>query len=235
MNSETDLIQLLNGLGIMGTSERRNREKLKRRQEIADAAKKVFARKGFKGATMEDIAREAELSPGTLYLYVKSKDELFASLNLQFIDFIKAKMDRLLANSDLKPAEKVSEMKTIFLELYEFDPFTFNFLIHLQTGGDLENFSPEFLSEIKERSGRGVRSIAAIFEEGIRKGAFSGEASPIALADIVWAGFLGLVVWENAKEILDPQKNFLNQTWELFIDLLGRSISKDVTKTEQSR
>jgi AcrR family transcriptional regulator len=183
---------------------------------------------------MEEIAREAELSPGTLYLYVKSKDELFASLNLNFIDFIKAKMDRLLANSDLKPAEKVAEMKTIFLELYEFDPFTFNFLIHLQTSDDFKNLSPEFLSEIKERSERGVRSIAAIFEEGIRKGAFSGEAPPIALADIVWAGFLGLVVWENSKEILDPDKQYLKQTWGLFMDLLSRSLSQDRTETERN-
>ncbi|MDJ0990367.1 MAG: helix-turn-helix domain-containing protein, partial [Desulfobacterales bacterium] len=33
------------------------------------AAKKVFSIKGFTKTTMEDIAREAELSPGTLYLY----------------------------------------------------------------------------------------------------------------------------------------------------------------------
>ena len=110
----------------MGTLERREREKLRRRKEIADAAKKVFTRKGFKGATMEDIAREAELSPGTLYLYVKNKDELFASLNLSFLDFVQAKTDSVLANNDLTPFEKLDKMKIIFKELHEFDPFTLN-------------------------------------------------------------------------------------------------------------
>lgn len=214
----------------MGTLERREREKLRRRKEIADAANKVFTRKGSKGAIMEDIAREAELSPGTLYLYVKNKDELFASLNLNFLDFVQAKTDSVLANNDLTPFEKLDKMKIIFKELHEFDPFTLNFLIHLLTGDDFKNLSPEFLSEIKERSGRALRSIAAIFEQGMQEGAFSVEAHPVALADIVWAGFMGLAVWEGSKEILDPQKKYLQQTWELFIDLLGKSISKDVAK-----
>lgn len=232
MDSVTESIQVMKKFGIMGTLERREREKLRRRQEIALAAKKVFSRKGFKGATMEDIAREAELSPGTLYLYVKSKDELFASLNLDFLDFVQAKTDTVLASTDLTPAEKLAKMKDILLELYEFDPFTLNFLIHLLTGDDFKNLSPEFLSEIKERSARALRSIAAIFEQGMREGAFSVKARPVALADIVWAGFMGLVVWEGSKEILDPQKRYLEQTWALFIDLLGRSISKDILETE---
>jgi AcrR family transcriptional regulator len=216
----------------MGTAERRKREKLRRRQEIADAARKVFTRKGFKGATMEEIAREAELSPGTLYLYVKSKDELFASLNLNFIDFIKAKTDRLLANRKLKPVEKVAELETILLETYEFDPSTFNFLIHLLTDDDFGTLSPEFLCEIKERSRGGLRSIAAIFEQGMRKGAFSVEVSPLALADIVWGGFLGLAVWENSKEVLDPRKQYMKQTWGLFMELLSRSLSQNRAETD---
>jgi AcrR family transcriptional regulator len=216
----------------MGTAERRKREKLRRRQEIADAAKKVFTRKGFKGATMEDIAGEAELSPGTLYLYFRSKDELFAYLNLDFIDFIVEKMGLILANRKLTSVEKVAELKNILLEVYEFDPFTLNFLIHLQTSDDFSSLSPEFLSEIKERSAAGLRSIAAIFEQGMRKGAFSEDVPPIALADIVWGGFLGLVVWENSKEVLDPRKQYLKQTWGVFMELLSRSLSQNRAETD---
>ncbi|RLC22759.1 MAG: TetR/AcrR family transcriptional regulator, partial [Deltaproteobacteria bacterium] len=66
----------------MGIQERKEREKGRRRQQIMIAAKRVFSLKGFNKATMEDIANEAELSPGTLYLYFKNKDELCASLSL---------------------------------------------------------------------------------------------------------------------------------------------------------
>ena len=59
----------------MGIQERKEREKERRRQQIMVAAKRVFSNKGFNKATMEDIAQEAELSPGTLYLYFKNKEE----------------------------------------------------------------------------------------------------------------------------------------------------------------
>mgnify|MGYP006293938867 FL=1 len=60
----------------MGIYERKRREREQRRAQILEAAKKVFSSKGFNSATMEEIAGEAELSPGTLYIYFKNKEEL---------------------------------------------------------------------------------------------------------------------------------------------------------------
>ena len=51
------------------------------------AAKRVFSDKGFNKATMEDIAQEAELSPGTLYLYFKNKEEVVPNVKLTFYSF----------------------------------------------------------------------------------------------------------------------------------------------------
>ena len=56
----------------MGIKERKKREREMRRQQIMVAAKRVFTQKGYEKSTMEDIAREAELSPGTLYLYFEN-------------------------------------------------------------------------------------------------------------------------------------------------------------------
>lgn len=49
---------------------------IKRRQQIVDAAYRCFARKGFHNATMRDIYAEAGLSPGAIYHYFKSKEEI---------------------------------------------------------------------------------------------------------------------------------------------------------------
>jgi len=72
----------------MGIVEPREREKQMRRQQILDAAKKMFSQKGFTGATIESIAKDAELSPATLYLYFKNKDELYASLNMKILEVL---------------------------------------------------------------------------------------------------------------------------------------------------
>ena len=67
----------------MGTAERREREKEQRRNDIIDAAERVFFNKGLENATMDDVAEHAELSKGTLYLYFKSKEELYLAIHLR--------------------------------------------------------------------------------------------------------------------------------------------------------
>ncbi|MGG3574553.1 TetR/AcrR family transcriptional regulator [Bacillus gobiensis] len=51
-----------------------------RKEQIMEAALKVFARRGIIGTKMSLIATEAGISPGLLYRYFKSKDELFNTL-----------------------------------------------------------------------------------------------------------------------------------------------------------
>lgn len=68
---------------------RREREKLAHRQEIIDAATRVFAQKGFSNATLDEVAQEAEFSKGALYLYFSSKEDLLFSI-------IKEKFEPLL-------------------------------------------------------------------------------------------------------------------------------------------
>lgn len=67
----------------MGTKERREREKLQRRQQIVEAAEQCYREYGFEGSTMDNIAEKAELSKGTLYLYFENKQEIFWALGMQ--------------------------------------------------------------------------------------------------------------------------------------------------------
>jgi AcrR family transcriptional regulator len=55
-------------------------DKEKRVSVITDAARKVFIRKGYEGATIREIALKAELTLATIYLYFKSKDELYGTI-----------------------------------------------------------------------------------------------------------------------------------------------------------
>jgi AcrR family transcriptional regulator len=67
----------------MGVTERKEREKERRREDILDAAEKVFVRKGFDSATMDDVAESAELSKATIYLYFSSKEEIYFAIFLR--------------------------------------------------------------------------------------------------------------------------------------------------------
>lgn len=51
-----------------------------RRERILDAAERCFARSGFHRSTMQDICKEAGISPGALYVYFSSKEALIAGI-----------------------------------------------------------------------------------------------------------------------------------------------------------
>jgi TetR/AcrR family transcriptional regulator len=62
---------------------RREREKIKRRNDMIDAAQNRFFGKGFDSVSMEEIARDLELSKPALYLYFKNKESLFLAVVLR--------------------------------------------------------------------------------------------------------------------------------------------------------
>jgi AcrR family transcriptional regulator len=59
-----------------------------RREDILDAARRVFAERGFRGTTIADIAEAAGIALGTIYLYFKSKDDVFAALSQRLGELI---------------------------------------------------------------------------------------------------------------------------------------------------
>ncbi|HEY5611806.1 MAG TPA: TetR/AcrR family transcriptional regulator [Thermoanaerobaculia bacterium] len=62
------------------TSNRRQREIARVREEILDAAAQIFARSGFRGTTINDIARSAGYTAPTLYSYFEGKADIFEAL-----------------------------------------------------------------------------------------------------------------------------------------------------------
>jgi len=64
----------------MGITERREREKKERRKAILNCARELILEYGVEKVGMEDIARKAELSKATLYLYFSSKEILFIEI-----------------------------------------------------------------------------------------------------------------------------------------------------------
>lgn len=64
----------------MAITDRRQREKEQRCSSIINAAEKLFYARGYDNVSMDEIARDAELSKGALYFYFKKKDSLFFAI-----------------------------------------------------------------------------------------------------------------------------------------------------------
>src|SRR5210317_289937 len=152
----------------MGIQERR-------RQQIIVAAKRVFSEKGYSKSTMEDIAREAELSPGTLYLYFKNKDELYASLSLRILQYLNIRLEDVKKEKDIKPRQKIAAIKEALFDVYQFDPMILINMFHLQSSETLKNLSSPLLENITELSRNSLTILAEIFKDDSGQNVFGSQ------------------------------------------------------------
>jgi AcrR family transcriptional regulator len=209
----------------MGIEERKERDKEFRRHQIMDAAKNTFAKKGFSGATIENIAEAADFSPATIYLYFKNKDELYASLSLKMLKVLVEKIEFICNQKNLSSKEKIKALPEALYQVYETDPLNVTHLLRYQSTEALLNLSPELTSQIKDAARKYINAMVKIFEKGVREGDFQ-DCHPVAFADIVWGIFAGLVLWEGTKKGFDPRKDFLKPTLQLAFDIVSQGIKK---------
>lgn len=208
----------------MGIYERKQREKSQRKIEIITAARKIFSQKGFKAATMEEIAFEAELSPGTLYLYFKNKEELHTILSIEILKHLADKIQNVV-RQDISVEKKIESFRDVFIDVYDYDSNILINLFHLQSGETLKNLSDEILKQIKAHSTMAHGAIADVIRQGIEQGIFIDE-NPVALADILWASYGGIVLWVDSKRLLNDQKDFVKPTLKTAFKIIGKGLKK---------
>lgn len=196
-----------------------------RRQQIQNAAKKLFMVKGFNSTTMEDIAQNAELSAATIYQYFRNKEELYASLNLITLQYLFDEVEKVYNNNTLSAEEKITDFKEAMYRTFRYEPLILRNIFHIQLEDTLPFLSKELLDQVNRLSQRIMTMIADVYEEGVRQGKFR-QGHGMAHADIIWAIFTGLVVWEEAKRKINPQKDFLRTTLDRAFDIFCRGIKK---------
>ncbi len=202
----------------MNLNERKHQAKRNSKEAILKAARKVFSEKGFNRATVEEITSKAELSPGTLYLYFKSKEELYTFLSIAVLKRFSVENQKI-ADCAIPVEEKMERYCDIFMDVYDHDPTILINLFHLQSGEALHYLSDEATQQLKKYSALAYGSMVATIKEGIESGVYINEY-PMALADILWGAYAGVVLWVNSKRLLNDQKNFVKSTLEIAFKII---------------
>jgi AcrR family transcriptional regulator len=162
---------------------RREREKLVRRQEIIEAARIVFAAKGFSDTKLEDVAERAEFGKGTLYNYFPNKEALFASVILDSFESVMTVAGETLS-STIPFEEKIDRFITGTLRFFFNNPETMHLMMreahHLRNGNPMMHLIPQLLTKLAE-------TIAA---EQKRKKVIA-NADPLELATLLMNMLLG--------------------------------------------
>lgn len=83
--------------------------KISREELILDAAERLLVRYGYRKMTIDDLAREAGIGKGTVYLHFRSKEDVVLSHMERVVNRVIARL-RVIAASDAPPAAKLREM-----------------------------------------------------------------------------------------------------------------------------
>jgi TetR/AcrR family fatty acid metabolism transcriptional regulator len=147
---------------------------------ILRAAAKVFARSGYFNAKVSDVAREAGVADGTVYLYFKNKDDLLRSIfNTAMDEFISRARAELATIDD--PCQQLRHFAQLHFASLERDrDMAIVFQIELrQSTKFMELFSTTKLADY-------FQIIRQILEEGQRRGLFRANFNPKLVAKILF-------------------------------------------------
>ncbi|RJR38591.1 MAG: TetR/AcrR family transcriptional regulator, partial [Deltaproteobacteria bacterium] len=86
---------------------RREREKLRQRQEMLAAALDLFSQKGYHKVSMQEIAEKAEFAIGTLYKFFQSKEDLYKALFSDLCDNFEEALTRAIE----EPADEIEKLR----------------------------------------------------------------------------------------------------------------------------
>jgi AcrR family transcriptional regulator len=174
-------------------AQRWTRRKEERAPEILEAALACFAEKGFAGTRMDDIASRAGITKGTIYLYFKSKEELFKALARQSIGERIAAITPQLEGADGPAAE---QLRFVLTTLGHFASTSDRVVLPRVLLAEAGNF-PE-LAEFwrKEIIDRGLGLFAMIIKRGIARGEFR-KVAPGHAARLCVAPLLVLILWRT--------------------------------------
>ena len=184
---------------------------------ILEAARSVFATKGFNDATVDDIANAAGVAKGTVYLYYRSKRDIYFSALKFGIQQMYAALDEQLK------AESTTEGKLralIAVKLAYFDENRDFFKIYYSELGNLCIHPGAIDSEFKTLYLEQARVIESILKEGARRKvlrAVRAEQAAFAISDII----RGVVT----QRLLGWSKSKTTQDVEFIFDLIWKGIA----------
>jgi TetR/AcrR family fatty acid metabolism transcriptional regulator len=143
-----------------------------KRRQILDAAVRVFARRGFNGCRVSDIADEAGVAYGLVYHYFRSKDEVLDTLFLERWNVLLDVIRELDARDDA-PREKLYAITSFIVDSYRHDPDLMKVII-VEVTRAANSFGRTHLAKIREA----YELIGAIVERAQADGTFTSAVTP---------------------------------------------------------
>ncbi|MFM9127558.1 MAG: TetR/AcrR family transcriptional regulator [Solirubrobacterales bacterium] len=188
---------------------------VEKRRQILDAAVLVFAREGFHGCRVSDIADEAGVAYGLVYHYFSSKDEILDTLFLERWNLL---LEAIAAvdSGDLPPREKLYEIASFIVESYRHDPELMKVII-VEVTRAANSFGRRHLEKIREAYALIAGIVAQAQEAGELRDDITPDFAAMAFYGAIEQVLTGWIfdVLPGAPQDYDEAKSFVVTTiWD---------------------
>jgi AcrR family transcriptional regulator len=164
-----------------------------RRRQIVDAAAACFARSGFHQTSMQDICREADLSPGAVYRYFRSKEEIIGAMgdeqrdrDMAFIEAARSRPDTL---------DVFAELANLFFATVD-DPEVCNVDLFAEAPRN------DHIRQMLRQSSDEIKSaFTEIMRQAQERGEINRDLNPEGVARVFMALFQGFIL----QKIVEPE------------------------------
>lgn len=217
----------------MGIEERKEREKEQRKNQIVDAAEKVIFSKGLDQATMDEIADEAELSKGTLYLYFKNKTELYMAIAERGSNLLNSRFARIFSN-DYSGIELIRMMGETYLDFVRQNPGYFSAFQYYESLSNVEELQESDMAHTCEENMREAMTyMIRALQIGMQDGTIDNAYDPKELAIIIWSSTRGItnINYKHKAghhfQILDEMEIDTESLFKNFLNLVGTGMATE--------
>jgi AcrR family transcriptional regulator len=190
-----------------------------RRQQIVEAAATCFSHRGFHQTTMRDICAEADLSPGAVYSYFDSKDDLVAAVAAEGRASTHELFDHVRAEHD-----GLSAMEAAFGYVFRqmnTDPGLLATRLSIRLWG--EHLDLDALQDVLDEGyASTVGLVAETLREAQSKGTLDDAVDPERLARLVVAVYQGLAV----QKVHHPEAD-VSVLFDLFSEMIRKGLAPD--------
>jgi len=213
---------------MTNAQERKAQERQARRRRIQEAARTVFAERGYAGASIELIARAAQLSVGAIYLYFRSKEDLYVSLIEDTLTMFDVEMAQV--RTQVEASRRLRETWSILIRWAEKDaegPRIFRLLAQPAIRPQL---SDEVVAAVSAGIARIQDHIGACVADGIHAGLYR-QVNAREIADLAWSSLLGSLDAAEMQTSLGLAGEPLAARTDRALDLIESALAPQVAAT----
>lgn len=205
------------------------------RKRILEAAREVFFREDYMGASVDEIAQVAGISKGAIYRYFPNKAALYVTILAEngktFSEGVEERVER---TREMSSADRIRNLWSAYLEYWIRNPDHFRIFWAIDNEAVIGEIPKELAEGIPDFWQRTLQLTQGVLDEGVERGEFI-PCDTWQTAQTIWTVATALIEHDNTKGRRKIRQRPLREMYDHSIEIVLRGILVDQAESRLSQ